>query len=144
VRLYPLNVDDGKTEIMAALALPGPGPGAFHFPTHLDTVGEEFFAQLCAEHRETRYNKGGVATHEVWVLDRERNEVLDCAVIALAMFRLANPNLRDQAERVRQQAATPQARPLAVPAETPYTPARDPWLPPTHGAGWLTPRRRWL
>ena len=85
-------------------------------------------------------------THEVWVLDRERNEALHCAVIGLAMFRLANPNLRDHAERVRQQAAaaltgSPAARPASD--DTP-PPARDPWLSRTHGAGWLAPRRRWL
>ena len=137
VRLYPLNVDDGKSEIMAALALPSAGPGAFHFPTHLDTVSEEFFAQLCAEHRETRYNKGGVATHEVWVLDRERNEALDCAVIALAMHRLANPNMRDLAERLQGQGPSrpPVTHIAGAPEGSPSTPARTPWLRPQQG--WL-------
>lgn len=93
VRLYPINVDDAKADVMSSLSLAAPGPGYMHFPV-LDTVDEEFFAQLCAEHRETRYNRSGVATHSVWVQDRERNEALDCAVLGLAAFRLLNPNIR--------------------------------------------------
>jgi phage terminase large subunit GpA-like protein len=96
VRLYPVNVDDAKAEVMSSLTLAAPGPGYMHFPI-LDTIGEEFFAQLCAEHRETRYNKAGVATHSVWVQDRPRNDALDCAVLALAAFRLLNPNIRQMA-----------------------------------------------
>lgn len=98
VRLYPINVDDAKSDIMNCLGLPGDGPGAMHFPIHLDTVDEEYFAQLCSEHRETKYNRFGVATHQEWVQDRERNEALDTAVLCLASFRLLNPNLRQMAE----------------------------------------------
>jgi phage terminase large subunit GpA-like protein len=98
VRLYPINVDDAKAEVMNSLGLAAPGPGYMHFPVHLDTVHEEYFAQLCAEHRETRYNKAGVATHFVWVLDRDRNEALDTAVLTLAAYRLLNPNIRQMAE----------------------------------------------
>jgi len=58
VLLYPINVDDAKAEILASLALPVPGPGAMHFPVRVDTINDEFFAQLCAEHRETRYKQG--------------------------------------------------------------------------------------
>lgn len=106
VRLYPVNVDDAKADVMNSLTLAAPGPGYLHLPAHLDAVHEEYFAQLCAEHRETRYNRGGIATHFVWVLDRERNEALDCAVLSLAAFRLLNPNVRQMAEML---AATPLA-----------------------------------
>lgn len=98
VNLWPINVDDAKTEIYSALAIPSAGPNAYHFPFHLETVDEEFFAQLCAEHKETVYNKSGVATHTVWVQDRERNEVLDNAVLCLAAFKLLNPNIRQMAQ----------------------------------------------
>lgn len=94
VRLYPINVDDAKSDIMTALTLPTRGPGYLHFPVHLETVNDEYFAQLCAEHRETRHNRGGVATHQVWVQDRERNEALDTAVLCLAAYKLLNPNIR--------------------------------------------------
>jgi len=106
VLLYPINVDDAKGDVLASLQLASPGPGYLHFPQR-DTIDEEYFAQLCAEHRETRYNKGGVATHTVWVLDRERNEALDTAVLALAAFRLLNPNMRQQAEQLAIDVAAP-------------------------------------
>jgi phage terminase large subunit GpA-like protein len=95
VRLYPVNVDDAKAEVMGALAVTAPGPGCLHFP---ELVDEEYFAQLCAEHREIRTNKSGIATHTVWVQDRERNEALDTAVLALAAFRLLAPNIRHMAD----------------------------------------------
>lgn len=96
VRLFPLNVDDAKADVMGSLSLAAPGPGYTHFP--LDLVDEEYFAQLCAEHRETRYNKGGVATHSVWVQDRQRNEALDTAVLCLAAYRLLRPNILQMLE----------------------------------------------
>lgn len=131
VRLYPINVDDAKRDVMNSLDLIGPGPGAMHFPLHLDTIDEEYFAQLCAEHKETKFNKSKIATHVVWVLDRDRNEALDTAVLALAAFKLANVNLRQLAELL--------ARPVtgnASPPRQPVAPARPQWLPPRHH-GWL-------
>jgi phage terminase large subunit GpA-like protein len=105
VRLYPINVDDAKADVMTSLSLVEAGPGYMHFPADLETITEEFFAQLCAEHRETRYNKGGIATHSVWVADRDRNEALDCAVLCLAAHRLLNPNIRQVGELLAQAAA---------------------------------------
>lgn len=127
VRLYPVNVDDAKGDVLNSLTLAAPGPGYMHLPLGLDTVHEEYLAQLCAEHRETRYNRGGVATHFVWVLDRERNEALDCAVLALAGFRLLNPNVRQMAETLAATpvaTATPGATPPPTPAEPPTPPER--------------------
>lgn len=100
VRFYPVNVDDAKADVMAAISLPSAGPGYMHFPINVDTIGEEFFAQLCAEHRETRHNKSGIATHFVWVQDRARNEALDCSVLTLAAFRLLNPNIRQMQQAI--------------------------------------------
>lgn len=128
VRLYPINVDDAKANVMSALAqqgLPGAAPGQsqgpsyVHFPA-LETVNEEFFAQLCAEHKETRYNRSGIATHFVWVQDRDRNEALDCAVLALAAYRLLNPNIRQLLGVIT---TTPAA---AAPAPEPATTAPSP------------------
>lgn len=109
VRVYPVNVDDAKSDVMTALTLQAPGPGYLHFPLHLETVNEEYFAQLCAEHRETRHNRGGVATHQVWVQDRERNEALDTAVLCLAAYKLLNPNLRQMLSMLQTTAAPPTA-----------------------------------
>jgi phage terminase large subunit GpA-like protein len=105
VRLYVINVDDAKTEVLSSLALVAPGPGYTHF---MERVDEEYFSQLCAEHKEPRANRAGVNTHVVWVQHRERNEALDTAVLALAAFRLLNPNLRHMAELL---AATPPGAP---------------------------------
>ncbi len=82
VRVYPINTDDAKADVMASVALTRPGPGYMHFPEHVD---EEFFAQLCAEHRE-------------------RNEALDCAVLCLAALRLlGNQNIRQMLEALEAE-----------------------------------------
>ena len=39
--VYPINVDDAKTDLYSALALTGAGPGRLHFPSHLEAVDEE-------------------------------------------------------------------------------------------------------
>lgn len=100
--LYPINTDDAKADIVGALSVVKPGPGYMHFP-HLDTVNEEYFAQLCAEIRVTKYNRAKVATHQEWEKQRDRNEALDNAVMALAAFRILNPNLRQMAERIAEK-----------------------------------------
>lgn len=116
VALYHVNADDGKAQIMASLALAAPGPNFIHFPAGVDSVDSEYFAQLCAEHKETRYNKGGVAVSSVWVQDREANHALDEAVLALVAFRILRPNLADMAARIA--AARPaEAAPAPTPAE---------------------------
>ena len=106
---------------MGALALP-PGPGAMRFPLHVDDVHEEYFAQLCAEHREVRYNKAKIATHTVWVQDRERNEGLDTAVGCLAAFKILRPNIRQMLETL---AATPAPEPTPS-AATPRPASEEP------------------
>jgi phage terminase large subunit GpA-like protein len=123
VRLYPINVDDAKADVMAALALAAPGPGYIHFPLHLDTVDEEYFAQLCAEHAETRYNKAGVATHVVWVKDRERNEALDMTVLCLAALRLLNPNIKQMLETLKASIPPPPSAGGSTPPDVPPSPA---------------------
>ena len=120
VRLYPINVDDAKAQVMNSLALAAPGAGYTHFPLDLETCDEEYFAQLCAEHREVRHNRGGIATHTVWVVDRERNEALDTAVLCLAAFRLLNPNVRQMLDALPGAAG----RPLDGPPTPPAKPGR--------------------
>jgi len=120
VRLYTINVDDAKAEILNALTIATQGPGYFHFPERVD---EEFFSQLCSEHREPRYNKAKIATHSVWVQDRARNEALDCVVMALAAVRLLNPNIRQMAATITETPvptgviSQPAAMPAALPQQ---------------------------
>lgn len=126
VLLWPINVDDAKGDVMNSLTLEAPGPGYMHLPLHVDTVNDEFIAQLCSEHRETRYNRAGIATHMVWVQDRDRNEGLDMAVLCLAAFKLLNPNIRQMQDLLKAAAAkepvTPDREPVPA-APTPGAPA---------------------
>jgi phage terminase large subunit GpA-like protein len=131
VALYHVNVDDGKALVMASLALAAPGPNFIHFPARVETVDSEFFAQLCAEHRETRYNKGGVATHSVWVQDREANHALDAAVLSLVAFRILRPNIADMAQRIAAAGVEkPPEPPRQSSAEQVQQRPREPEPPP--------------
>jgi phage terminase large subunit GpA-like protein len=127
VDVYPVNTDEAKAGVMSSLALAAPGPNATHLPARVPTIDAEFFAQLCSEHRETRYGKGGVATHMVWVQDREANHALDAIVLAYVAFLLLRPNLRDMAARIAEAAATAptptssEPPPAAAPAASPAT-----------------------
>lgn len=126
VALYPVNTDDAKSDVMSSMQQVTPGPNCMHFPNNVDTIDEEFFAQMCAEHRQKVYNKHKVATHEEWVKDRDRNEALDAAVLCLAAFKLLNPNVRQmlaklQTETDRRGGAP--ANDAPEPAATKTTPA---------------------
>lgn len=79
-----LNVDGLKLEVALGLEMAAPGPGYMHLSRRV--CDEEFLAQLCAEHRETK-RRGGVASM-VWVEDRARNEALDGCVYARAALKL--------------------------------------------------------
>lgn len=136
IMLFPINTDDAKGDVMGGVVVKddglGPdGPGRMHFADFLDA---EYFAQLCAEHKETRYNKSRVATHTVWVQDRDRNEALDTAVLALAAYRLLLPIHRDV--RLRQmaaaiEAAATQTQAKAEVATMKHPPTTRPPQPPT-------------
>jgi phage terminase large subunit GpA-like protein len=93
-RLYLVNADAGKADVMASLDQP-PGPGALHFPAHVGTINAEFFEQLVAEHQEIRYNKAGVAVAAPWVQHRDRNEALDLVILATAAYEILNPRLHE-------------------------------------------------
>jgi len=130
VSLYDINVDDGKAMIVNSLRLAAPGPNYIHFPARVDAVDEEFFSQLCAEHQEPRFNRGGVATHSVWVQHREANHALDAAVLSLVAFRILRPNLRDMAARIRQAALPVETPGQAGPVVPPPTSTEPPPAPP--------------
>lgn len=119
VTKVPINVnaDGAKADIMASVMLSAPGPGYAHFPERVD---EEYFAQLCSEHSETRKNKAGVATEEVWIQDRTRNEALDTAVLALAAFRILAGGKEN--ERIRQMLKDIEAAPAPDGSGQPTTP----------------------
>lgn len=79
VQLWTIGTDTAKAELYARLGLTD-GPRSLHFPADLPL---DFFAQLTAERRVTRYHRG-VARQE-WVLPPgTRNEALDATVYAYA------------------------------------------------------------
>jgi len=146
VDVYPVNADEAKAGVLSSLGLAGPGPNASHFPSRVPTIDAEFFAQLCSEHRETRYSKGGVATHMVWVQDREANHALDAMVLAYVAFLLLRPNLRDMAARIAAAAPVPPPEPgdRTATAETPHLGQSAPLPVPEKPGSRRTWRSRYL
>lgn len=82
-----VDVDQAKALLFARLRISDPGPEFVHFPM---TVGETFFDELTAEKLITKRNKYGVPT-KTWEQIRDRNESLDCFVLALAALRIIAP-----------------------------------------------------
>jgi phage terminase large subunit GpA-like protein len=58
----------------------------------------EYFSQLAAEKRVTRYVKG--FPRREWVKVRSRNEALDCRVYAMAAMVILNPAFEVLAKRL--------------------------------------------
>jgi len=97
VEQFPLGVDTGKELIYARLQIDVPGPGYCHFPEGRD---EEYFRQLTAEKRVTKYRHGRPVL--TWVVSRQggaRNEALDVRNYAQAALRILNPDLDALAKR---------------------------------------------
>jgi phage terminase large subunit GpA-like protein len=123
VPLYTVGADAAKALIVSRLALTLRGPGYVHVP-HVDWADEELAAQLSSERLVTRFSKG--IPSQTWKKVRPRNEMLDCAVYALAALRLLHPDLDLLAQRLRDP---------VMPPLGPRTP-RPRWLGPRRG-GWL-------
>lgn len=78
VDLWPYGADTAKGSLYARLRIEAAGPGYVHIPAGLP---DNFFEQLTAERRVTRYLRGQPRTE--WVLERgRRNEALDCVCMA--------------------------------------------------------------
>ena len=78
VDLWPYGADTAKGALYACLKIGEPGPGFVDFPSGLP---DDFFEQLTAERRVTRYLRGQPRVE--WVLEKgRRNEALDCAGMA--------------------------------------------------------------
>ncbi|WP_412058236.1 phage terminase large subunit family protein [Bartonella sp. DGB2] len=83
INLYVIGVSAAKDMVMARLKRTGPdavGYGACHFHIERDL---EYFQQLTAERKKTKYSKGQPKID--WVkANNARNEALDCRVYAYA------------------------------------------------------------
>jgi len=92
VNLYSVGTDTAKDLIYSRLKNGEPGPGFVHFPMGEPAIDEEFFEQLTAEKRITKY-KNGFPTR-LYIKTRSRNEAIDCFVYALAALEILKPNYR--------------------------------------------------
>jgi phage terminase large subunit GpA-like protein len=78
--VYPVGSDTVKDILYGRLKLSGPGAGYIHFPSEMP---EEFFNQLTAEKKITKYVRG--FPQKEWIKKNgARNETLDCFVYAYA------------------------------------------------------------
>ena len=107
--LVPVGVDTIKDQLFEWLKLEDRAPGYCHFPKN-EEYGDEFFKQLTAEKKTKRYRNSLV----VWEYKktRERNEALDCRVLARAAVNLVGVDLDKLAELGRPYTFNP-ARGLA-------------------------------
>lgn len=118
VPLYPVGVDTAKDALFARLRITDPGPGYQHFTSDHD---EEYFLQLCAEKKTTRFVKGFPVPS--WTKTRARNEALDIRVYAMAAYAILNPNMDIVMQRIKSGA--PVARHAEpVQASNPFTRGR--------------------
>lgn len=81
-----INVDEGKAELMAMLSMQEPGAGYVHIPKRLAKSG--LLEELTSEERRPRFGADGEAVGSEWKKKTPdaRNEGLDCAVYALALY----------------------------------------------------------
>ena len=110
VPLRILGTDAIKRTILSRMKLEAPGPGFMHFPM---TVDEEYFLQLTAESLIKIREKGQIKF--LWKKTRERNEALDCEVLAYAALIALNPDLQQYADMIQRQAREAAAAKGAVP-----------------------------
>ena len=129
----PIGVDQGKGLIYARLKLNNPTireinketgeviaehrqpcPGYIHFDNEA-CFDDEFFAQLTAEKLITKKRAGREV--QEWKKERPRNEALDCAVYALATYRLAKdlPTVKAKQRLAAHKAA--EQNPTATPTQ---------------------------
>ncbi|MBX9701788.1 MAG: phage terminase large subunit family protein, partial [Acetobacteraceae bacterium] len=106
--------------------------------------------QLVAEQLRTTKDRRGFARQE-WAKLRERNEALDCAVLARAALWLLGADRYGEQfwARLRDEAADAPLRPSELPAAGNIAPPSPPLAaasaPDTQRPrGWLAPRSGWL
>lgn len=87
VKVWHIGLNLAKSELYGFLRLECPDEGQpmpqgwCHFPVY----PEEYFRQLTAEQSVARYDRRRGITRYEWVKTRERNEALDCRIIARAV-----------------------------------------------------------
>ncbi|MBC4018752.1 terminase gpA endonuclease subunit, partial [Siccirubricoccus deserti] len=115
-------------------------PGWVHLPRAIEV---EWVKQLVAEQLRTTKDRRGFARQE-WAKLRERNEALDCAVLARAALWLLGADRYGEQfwARLRDEAADAPLAAAPAPAPTPAPPAAA--VESLRPRGWLTLRGGWL
>jgi phage terminase large subunit GpA-like protein len=96
--LFMIGVNTVKDMIFGRLKINEPGALYIHFS---DRLTDDFFKQLTAEKKVTRYHKGFPRSEYQKVY--ARNEALDCLVYAIAAYVILNVNINALADRVEQE-----------------------------------------
>ena len=101
--LYPVGTDTAKEAIFARLSVESELT-TLHFCSDLD---EEYFKQLTAEKRVTKFVRGRKSL--IWKQIRPRNEALDTLVYNFAAIYILNPNFDTIEQKILdQQVKTPE------------------------------------
>jgi len=95
-----IGVNTVKDIVFARLKLQEEGPSYVHFSDRLE---DDFFKQLTAEKKVTRYHKG-FPRSEYQKASHARNEALDCLVYAIAAYVILNVNINALAAKVEKEA----------------------------------------
>jgi phage terminase large subunit GpA-like protein len=154
LKLWTVSVSTWKADLYRRLWL-GRGdaeewpPGWVHLPRAIEV---EWVKQLVAEQLRTTKDRRGFARQE-WAKLRDRNEALDCAVLARAALWLLGADRYGEQfwARLRDEAADAPLQPSEIPAAGNVVPTSP--LPQAAPAppsdtqrprGWLAPRTGWL
>tara|TARA_A100001201_G_scaffold143688_1_gene146725 strand:- start:3309 stop:5129 length:1821 start_codon:yes stop_codon:yes gene_type:complete len=103
--LYGVGSDSAKEAIFARLSTE-PENTTLHFCSDLD---EEYFKQLTAEKRVTKFVRGRKTL--VWKQVRPRNEALDTLVYNFAAIYILNPNFDSIEQKILVNESKPQKKP---------------------------------
>ena len=102
--LYGIGVDSAKEAIFARLSVESELT-TLHFCADLD---EEYFKQLTAEKRVTKFVRGRKSL--IWKQIRPRNEALDTLVYNFAAIYILNPNFDSIEEKILSQQLKPREK----------------------------------
>jgi phage terminase large subunit GpA-like protein len=104
--LYILGVDAGKSIVTSRLQLQDEGPGYVHVPRDTEKgCGKEYCMQLGAERLVQKFERG--KTIRKWTKVRERNEALDCMVMATAALQILGVNMDEYARMMVENGGRP-------------------------------------
>ena len=107
--LYGIGTDSAKEAIFARLSTE-PDTTTLHFCSDLD---EEYFKQLTAEKRITKFVRGRKTL--AWKQVRPRNEALDTLVYNFAAIYILNPNYEAIENKILTQESKPREKPQNKP-----------------------------